>query len=42
MNRFLAGVASGEHFVELFEYATEKPYSAFIDNHKETPKEKHL
>jgi hypothetical protein len=36
----VSGVVSEEHFIELFEYATEKPYSAFvIDNHKETPKE---
>jgi hypothetical protein len=27
-------------FIELFEYAIEKPYFAFVtDNHKETPKE---
>ena len=36
----VSGVVSEEHFIELFEYATDKPYSAFvIDNHKETPKE---
>jgi hypothetical protein len=36
----VSGVVSEDHFIELFEYATEKPYSAFvIDNHKETPKE---
>jgi len=36
----VSGVVSEEHFIELFEHATEKPYSAFvIDNHKETPKE---
>jgi len=36
----VSGVVSEEHFIELFEYATEKPFSAFvIDNHKETPKE---
>ena len=36
----VSGIVSEEHFIELFEYATEKPYSAFvIDNHKETPKE---
>ena len=36
----VSGVVSEEHFIELFEYATEKPYSAFvIDNHKETPRE---
>jgi hypothetical protein len=29
----VSGVVSEEHFIELFEYATEKPYSAFvIDN----------
>ena len=36
----VSGVVTEEHFIELFEYATDKPYSAFvIDNHKETPKE---
>jgi len=36
----VSGVVSEEHFIELFEHATNKPYSAFvIDNHKETPKE---
>jgi hypothetical protein len=36
----VSGVVSEQHFIELFEHATEKPYSAFvIDNHKETPKE---
>ena len=36
----VSGVVSEENFIELFEYATEKPFSAFvIDNHKETPKE---
>jgi len=36
----VSGVVSEEHFIELFEHATEKPYSAFvIDNHKETPNE---
>lgn len=36
----VSGVVSEEHFIELFEHATNKPYSALvIDNHKETPKE---
>jgi hypothetical protein len=36
----VSGVVSEEHFIQIFEYATEKPFSAFvIDNHKETPKE---
>ena len=26
----VSGVVSEEHFIELFEYATEKPYSAFV------------
>ena len=35
----VSGVVTEEHFIELFEYATTKPYSALvIDNHKETPK----
>jgi len=39
----VSGVVTEEHFIELFEYATSKPYSALvIDNHKETPKEKNL
>ena len=35
----VSGLVTEEHFIELFDYATEKPYSALvIDNHKETPK----
>ena len=36
----VSGVVSIDNFIELYEYATNKPYSALvIDNHKETPKE---
>ena len=35
----VSGLVTEEHFIELFDYATAKPYSALvIDNHKETPK----
>jgi hypothetical protein len=35
----VSGLVTEEHFIELFDYATEKPYSALVfDNHKETPK----
>jgi hypothetical protein len=35
----VSGLVTEEHFIELFDYATAKPFSALvIDNHKETPK----
>jgi hypothetical protein len=35
----VSGLVTEEHFIELFDYATSKDYSALvIDNHKETPK----
>ena len=35
----VSGLVTEEHFIELFDYATSKNYSALvIDNHKETPK----
>jgi hypothetical protein len=35
----VSGLVTEEHFIELFDYATAKQYSALvIDNHKETPK----
>jgi hypothetical protein len=35
----VSGLVTEEHFIELFDYATAKPYSALvIDNHKDTPK----